>query len=386
MPFLRGIAARALIAVLGLTAACAAQAEVWEGTVGGQPVVADLHLADDHPDGQYFYRKYARTIELMRAETPAAGVAFDFQEWARDGGEAQPHWRLSAPEGDVLEGEWTSDGKRLPIRLHRLVATSLPRSADPGLDALRSDDPYRFLLLSGMALEAGRTQTVNGVRLQWWTEPQSGIELFRVLSGYPAARLPAINTALARRQWEQVLSYLDCTASPQSDYEPTTTLRHIDRDVISVSLFVSYYCGGAHPDFGDSPFNLDPRTGRVLALEDVFWLGKGTPPQYREDQGNQAWFDYRDEVFGPWVARRMATLYPTLATPADADADTRDDADPCDYTDPGVWSFADWYVTPKGLHLSATFARVIRLCDDPEWSVIPWADLRRHPGRVKLAP
>ena len=184
------------------------------------------------------------------------------------------------------------------------------------------------------------------------------------------------------RQWEQVLAYLDCTAAPQSDFEPTTTLRRIGRDVISVSLFASYFCGGAHPDFGDSPFNLDPRTGRELALEDVFWLGKGTPPLYDAKGASQPWFDYRGEVFGSWVAARMVALYPKQAKPAAPG----DDADACDYGDPGVWSYANWYATPKGLHVSATFARVMRVCDDPDWSVIPWADVRRHPGKVKLAP
>ena len=378
----RGFARRAFVALLGLCAACTAQAEVWEGTVGGQPVIADLHLGDE-PGGQYFYRKHSRTIELMRTETPAAGVAFDFQEWGRRMDDAEPpHWRLSAPKGDALEGDWVGGGKTLPIRLHRLATASLPRGADPGLDALRTDDPYRFLLLSGMALKAGRAQTVNGFRLQWWTEPQSGVELFRVVSGYPAERLPAINTALARRQWEQVLAYLDCTAAPQSDFESTTTLRRIGRDVISVSLFASYFCGGAHPDFGDSPYNLDPRTGQELALEDVFWLGKGAAPRYDPKGASQAWFDYRGEVFGPWVAERMVALYPKQAKPSAPG----DEADACDYGDPGVWSYANWYATPKGLHVSATFARVMRVCDDPDWSVIPWADVRRHPGKVKLAP
>lgn len=98
-----------------------------------------------------------------------------------------------------------------------------------------------------MPLQAGKLETVGDYRLQWWREPTSDVELFRVVSGYPAAQLPGVNLALARAHWKQVESFLDCTAAPLSDHESTTTLRYIGRDALSVSLFVSYYCGGAHP-------------------------------------------------------------------------------------------------------------------------------------------
>jgi hypothetical protein len=47
----------------------------------------------------------------------------------------------------------------------------------------------------------------------------------------------------------------------------------------------------------------------------------------------------------------------------------------CDYGDAGVWSFPAWHVTSQGLYLGASFARVARVCDNPEWSFIPLAAL-----------
>src|SRR6185436_10572292 len=110
---------------------------------------------------------------------------------------------------------------------------------------------------------------------------------------------------------------------------------------------------------------------------DVLWLGKGEPPR-SEGPSEKAFFEYRNDVLGPWLASRMVKLYPKEVAPTDEDG--------CDYTDPEVWKFVSWYVLDDGLYLGPSFARVIRMCEYPEWSVLPWQDVARHPGRIRIGP
>lgn len=352
-------------------------AQVWQGTLGKSPVVLKLDAVDGELSGEYFYRKHRHGIEL--SGTRAADGSVTLEEWTMgpDGADRRPGWRLAPIKGDALTGEWIGNGKRLPIRLRKVSAAALPKADDPAIAELRQQDSYRFLLLDGMRLQAGKLETVGGYRLQWWREPRSDVEMFRVLSGYPEAQLPAVNLALARKHWGEVESFLDCTAASMSDYESTTTLRYIGRDALSVSVFTGYYCGGAHPDFGDGPLNLDPRTGRELALEDVLWLGQGTPPAYG-DGDNDAWFEYRSKVFAPWVAEQMGTLYP-----AEFGGASNED---CSYEMEDLWDFPTWYITAKGVYLGAIFPRVGRVCDNPEWSILPWASVAKHRGAVRIEP
>ena len=107
-------------------------------------------------------------------------------------------------------------------------------------------------------------------------------------------------------------------------------------------------------------------------------VGKGKPLHDGPgDEWNAAWADYRGEVFAPWVVRQLARRYPAeMAAPRDEDS--------CDYRDPEVWKFPAWYVTPKGIHLAASFARVARACDDPDWAVLPWPVVDTHRGAVRL--
>lgn len=366
-----------MCALLLMSFVSVAQTQVWEGTLGTSPIVLKLDSAATEPSGEYFYRKHRHGIEL--SGTHAADGSIALEEWTRgpDAGRGRPSWQLASAKGETLKGEWIGNGKRLPIRLRKTSAATLPKTDDPALAELRANDPYRFLQLHGMLLKAGKLETVGNYRLQWWRESRSDIELFRVVSGYPAAQLPAINLTLARKQWQEVQSYLDCTASAMSDHESTTTLRYIGKDALSVSMFTDYYCGGAHPDFGDGPINLDPRTGRELVLEDVLWLDQGTPPLYG-DGNNQLWFDYRTKVFAPWVAEQMRKLYPE-------DVAGRSE-DECSYDMSEFWDFPTWYITAKGVYLGAIFPRVGRMCDNPEWSILPWSLVDQHHGAVRIKP
>lgn len=354
-----------------------AQTQVWEGTLGKAPIIVKFDPPGDGGDlsGQYFYRKHRHGIDLVGARAADGSLALEEQIYVEGDGN-RLRWELK-PGDDVVVGEWIGKGRRLPIRLRKVSTSTLPATDDPALAELRASKPYLFLQLQGLTLKAGRLETTGGYRLQWWREPTSDIELFRVISGYPEAQLRAINLTLARKHWEQVQSYLDCTASPLSDHQSTTTLRYIGRDALSVSLFASYYCGGAHPDFGDGPLNLDPRTGRELALEDVLWLGKGTPPAYGEGS-NQVWYDYRNDVFAPWVTEQMGRLYP--------EEFSGETDESCSYGMEDVWDFPTWYITAKGVYLGAIFPRVGRVCDNPAWSILPWAVVNKHHGAVRIEP
>jgi hypothetical protein len=90
-----------------------------------------------------------------------------------------------------------------------------------------------------------------------------------------AIRPPAcsgINQLLAERQWQEVASYFDCqlggTRTAGADFEQTVTPHLLGNKLLSVSIFTSYYCGGAHPDFADNPLTLDVASGKQLQLED----------------------------------------------------------------------------------------------------------------------
>ncbi len=369
---------------------------VYTGTLGSQAIVAELDFTQpEEVSGRYFYQKYHLDLPLngqLAQETLSMKEGLDSLD-------ASPRPTITLhPTAHGWQGEWVSaQGNALPLQLTAAQPVAA-QGDDPYLASLAGDDPYEYLRLQGLRLQRGKQQTVMGYPLQWWTEPQSGITLFEIMSGYPPAQLAELNQQLRARLWQEVVDYHGCQLGAsrfgQGEFDQTVTPEYLSANVVSISIFTSYDCGGAHPDFGDAPLNLNARTGETLALEDVLWVGSGRPFHYLydneesdDDEGdnrNSVSFDeysaYRSKQFAPWLVSRFRALYPTeMAAPAEGDEEG------CNYSDPEVWNFPAWYFTPQGLMFSPSFARVARACEAGlSWPVLPWAQILPHPGGAGL--
>lgn len=366
---------------------------VYTGTLGNQAVVMAIGTGDDgNLDGRYFYARHHRDIPLSGSK----GEPDHLQLLeGTDGDDAtRPQLDLQRQADGSLLGQWSSaKGKTLKLVLQPAHVPAPAADADPYLKRLYGTDLYEYLRLSGLKLQQGQRQTFMGHTLQWWIEPDSKITLFQILDGYPDDQRQRINQVLHDRLWSEVSSFHECMLGAHryggGDYEQTVTPRLLSAHVLSISVDTSYDCGGAHPDFGDAPINLDARTALSLTLEDVLWLGPGQPFHYAEDTtlegvglGNSAsnnvsfevFSGYREKSFAPWLAGQLAALYP---------AQVKDDG--CGYGAAEVWQFPAWYLTPKGIDFTPFFDRADRACEaNDDWSVLPYRIVAKHPGKLHL--
>jgi hypothetical protein len=358
-----------------LAIACAAplhaESLLLRGTVGAHPVVMQIDADDDDAFGNYFYAKYRQDIPLRGASTQD-GYALESASYDSD--ETGTDRFVLVRRGDGFAGSFVhGDNKPLPVELHAVAPGSV---ADPRPDLAFAQplSGYERLRLAGMRFVPGREETVDGkYRIRWLSEPLSGIEMFHVVGGYPEAAMDAINRIIDRDFYESLSQHFGCAdGEGGSGDEPAgITSRYFSDRFVSYAVSDSWSCfGAAHPDFGIRGTTIDARSGRELALEDVYWLGTGGRPARNSD----AWHAYRRDVFAPAVVALFRRLYP-------AQIRGSDDAD-CDYSDPSVWEYAPWYLTDRGLSLGAYFARAARACDNPDWSVVPYGELeKRDPAR-----
>jgi hypothetical protein len=389
----KGLLRLAPVATLLLMLCSTAHAEdgrrVFTGTLGKMPIVLELNTNQpDEVTGRYFYEKYHRDLELsgsLQEET------LTLTEGNNRYGEDKPQPTLKLQEtANGWQGEWKGPkGKILQMQLTEAKLPAPAADTLPFIAALPKSDPYEYLRLQGLKLKPGKKESFMGYDLQWWTEPASGLSMFSIESGYPKADQQRINQQLLERLWSEVINYHGCLlgGGEFAEFDQGVAPQFLSPDVISLNISTSYSCGGAHPDFGNSPINLDVHTGHSLSLEDVLWVGNGKPLLHADRDGasdtslteeeSKARFTYQREVFVPWLIKQFAALYPEeMQKPADEDS--------CDYTDESVWGYSNWHFTAKGLYLGPYFARVQRNCDDPGWSVLPYAVVKQHPGAVKL--
>lgn len=356
---------------------------VLTGTLGKSPIVVELNLTSaEDVTGRYFYEKYHKDLPLSGSSngndlTLTEGLSYDEQA-------DLPKLALHKNPDATWAGQWSSKGKTFKVQLEEREIAGPGQAAEPGWQDIYKQSAYDYLRLTQLPLKADKKTTFMGHALQWWVEPASGVSMFEITSGYPTDQAARINQQLRARLWQEVVSYNECMLNASrsgGDFAQTVTPHLLTPGIVSLNVFTSYDCGGAHPDFGDSPINLDAGTAKALTLEDVLWVGKGAPLHYERDEKGDASFetysDYRSKQFAPWlVAQLKATQPADMQAPA-----TEDD---CDYTDPSVWEFPSWYFTEEGIYFGPYFARVARACEGPEWSVVPYSVVKAHPGGTKL--
>ncbi|WP_285420913.1 hypothetical protein [Pseudomonas sp. efr-133-TYG-5] len=362
---------------------------VFTGTLGKTSIVVELNTTQqDEVTGRYFYEKYHRDLALSGSLQDST---LNLVEGNNRYGDDKPLPTLKLEEtADGWQGEWQSpQGKKLPVKLSEAKLPAPDSATLPLITALRNGEPYEYLRLQGLKLKPTKKENFMGYDLQWWAEPETKISLFSVESGLAKDDQRRVNQQLLGRLWNEVISYHSCQLDGGENVEfmQQAEPKMISPAVVSLNISTSYYCGGAHPDFGDSPLNIDVKTGHPLSLEDVLWVGEGKPLLHAErdslgdkplssDESN-ARYQYVSKELVPWVIQQFTALYPTQMKKPTQEDD-------CNFTDESVWGSSPWYFTAKGLYLGAYFARVQRSCDRPDWSILPYSVVRQHPGAVKL--
>lgn len=354
--------------------------EVFTGTLGKLPVVVEIDADGDDATGRYFYEKFHKDL-------PLAGTLKGNQLVLAEGdpsAETPQAQLLLQRDGEGWAGQWQgANGKRLPVSLARAQIPPLPEGAGAFMAQQRQEAPYDYLRLLQTPLKPGKQSAFMGYSLQWLQEPVTGLSMPQLSSGYTDAQRQRLNAALRDRLLAEVVNWHSCQASGGSNFDYTQSVAptYFSASVISLNLSTGYDCGGAHPDSGDAGLNLSVETGQELTLEDVLWLGQGPAKHYEqgsESKDFEALSQYRDDQFAPWVLKVFKRLHP-------ADMKAPKSEDDCDYSDASVWDFPSWHFTEKGLYLGPYFARVMRACEGPEWSILPWAEVKAHPGAAKLA-
>ena len=338
---------------------CGAQAhasDVYTGTAGKAAIVMQIDSGDDASAyGSYFYQRYRFDIGLSGNWK---GQTLTLKGWNNE------DLFTLRKNGQSLTGTLkTAKGKTVAVRLQ--IASDRPVAGPPADLSL-----YQRLRLSGLKLLPGKQQASGPATIRWYSEPVTGMRLFRIESGYSDAARAAMNATLERSHWDHINRYFDCAG-----YDGGTGIDmaeagepFLSADYVSYPWSESWSCAGtAHPDFGVDGQTFDAHTGKLLSLDDVLWFG----PRQKRAEDSDEWYKYRSDVFAPGLVLLLKDLYPAqMAAP-------KSDEDECDYSDPAIWNFVPWYLTRDGLYVGAYFARVMRACDNPEWSVIPYSRLPR---------
>lgn len=118
----------------------------------------------------------------------------------------------------------------------------------------------------------------------------------------------------------------------------------MDNNLIGFEVFSSWFCGGAHPDFGGVGYLLNLNTGKSYDLDDIYKIDS-------------------------------ETIYNLINEREHFEKPASDD-DYCDYTDLEYWDSPRWTISKEGFYFTPYFYRAARSCE--EAFLVPFSKLRPY--------
>ncbi|WP_411897591.1 hypothetical protein [Elizabethkingia occulta] len=333
---------------------------ILEGNIGKLPVV---FMLDDYGNNdlsaKYYYKSMLRDIRLEYEKADNGDIIFSF---ADNYIKYNEKFVLKRKSVTIFEGIWRDNkNKELPVSLHE---ADLSQVKNPFLDSdyiqqLKTESPEDFIRSSYMVFRKDSISDYNGHKSDWYSEKFSKTSFMRISVTEKSEARSNINKKLFDMHLKMAIGQLSCSNySAYNDakgIDYSTKISYWDSNLLGFSNFSSYFCGGAHPDFGSEGYLFDLHSGKEYELDDIIAFDKSVTTEAKTNFTDYS--AYRSNFFAPILAKLMIKQY-KFEKPKD------DEEDPCDYTNVEYWNFPSWTYTKEGIVFTPIFYRAARSCED----------------------
>lgn len=253
-------------AAIAQPAPAAGVAGIWEGTIGTLPIRACFVQRDWGTFGAYYYLSHLQLVALHREE----GGRVTYSEGA-GGDPGAARWQSMAVRAGNLTAQWSSGGRTMPVRLHRVAA---PAGEEGACASVAFHQPR----LAGTRTVSTRA-TAEGIaytKLTLDTREHFGIGVETFALDGDSAAVRRINATLGESLAGNPPHWLECITGSLTDSgfegEASESLAPamISRHWLSVATSGEWSCGGAHPDSSSTYRLFDLTSGAEVELLDWF--------------------------------------------------------------------------------------------------------------------
>ncbi|MNU78776.1 hypothetical protein D3C71_683730 [compost metagenome] len=338
-----------------------AQTYSFSGTIGKYPICLNLNVSGSKVDGYYFYKN--KLIDISFSGTYKAGlITVNTTDAFGEAPEYPETFKFKWPS-KTPAGTWINNGKSLELKLLPLTTkeTGSPKCSNPYFVKENPDISDLTKVKIGLfkLKEDGKPEMINHIKIRYFTEVNTGINLFRIDSGLVADKQKDANFYLENFHLSEFLEALECASysTSGSDYNFSTSDIHISNELVCFSVFAGFYCGGAHPDETNYGVNYDLNTHKRITSTDYLIADK-------------------DALFQKRIVAYLSKMNPEYFNP-DAESNPDDLGYDCKYYNSELWTTdCSFTFTHEGLRLHPSFSHYMAPCMAPEWAVIPYSELK----------
>jgi hypothetical protein len=235
---------------------------VFEGTLGGKPILVQLTVLDPVKINAYSRYSYVPTPSDLYL-IPNAGMdgrnfveAKDFSWSSSQAMEPKGitgHWQLDV-KGDVATGTWRSETAgtaELAINLKRLPVNKAELSDGDNIYALTYEDAAVLRIEFG---KPHKPQSFGQVQIAYVADKVLGLAYPRLLAHPDKAKLEKTNAALTQQHRDELKDYRACKdndmdvrqTGPDAVAEFYFNVEYASPQLLSIAQVGTNHCGGAH--------------------------------------------------------------------------------------------------------------------------------------------
>ncbi|HFU75413.1 MAG TPA: hypothetical protein ENK66_04125 [Arcobacter sp.] len=263
--------------ILLLTSLLTANQSHWQGTLGKSRIYLELNCDINKEQeeknacrfSRYFYESQLQDI-VMQSGGEIAKNRYALQVVHSE--KIVEEFILTYSHG-MLKGTWKSKGKSLKVALKKLKLN----------DEYDAFEKFRTKFLK---FKRKKVEKLKGSKkeLVWISEKHSGTSFFRLGNRFSKTSRNKVNPVLDELQNEFSVGTLSC-ASPfnyGTGMEAIETqLTYLSENLVGLSFFLNYFCGGPYPDFNTRRHLYDLHNGKRYKLEDILTIAN-MPEKIRE--------------------------------------------------------------------------------------------------------
>lgn len=333
-----------------------------EGQLGKNKIYLNFNSDNSELDGSYFYRNSLKNIPLEGAVNNGKFVL----KFENHFNKIFEKFELSKSSKTSFKGFWTNQkGKKIPLILTVINFSKFPHNFAIGAIGLINE--FDLIKLSLLEFKPDSVSKFHGKELIWYSEKHCKSPFFRLGDNFSERNKSVINPILNTIQIQNTLAQLDCSSGFEYNtgdgIEYTVNVNYMNDNLLGFKIFSSWFCGGAHPDFGGRGYLLDLNNGKEYDIDAILAFDKTVTNEIQG--GFDAYSAYRQSYFAP-------KLFELINNHTQLTNETERD---CDYTDLEIWNFPSWNFTEEGIEFTPTFYRAARACEEP--FLVPFESLKQ---------
>jgi len=305
-----------------------------EGTIGNREIIMEIRNVEGYYNGRYCFRDIKKSIYLD-VKYDSITCTFNLLRSNLETKNQESFEQIVIAEDSLNNwyGEQrTPDGNIYQVFLHPIKVVQSEPHAISNEEIKKNLSPYNCSLLSDIKYESTSIQKFKkGIKIEWLTETCSQIKSFRFVEGYSDSTMNKINNYLERFFMNDILNGYN-----YENFETEINISYVNPYVMSMVESTKSAIGNTKATVSFTYLTLDLKNIKRLNIEDLLWLGEGTPPRNE----SREYFKYRAEVFEKKIEKYVNGSYAKEISKSK-----------CYYSNEKTFRFPDFYLSKKGVVL-----------------------------------